>query len=244
MVSKKAVYAALMIGAAGFFLPTLISFRGKNPSNTIEAEKLILKNPKGKSTIELGFLDDVPYIVLQNEEGKGVAKLEGGKEPSLVMHDDANRPRLHMQGGTIPGVYLKNAQEKTVSSWTMLSDGGAGFGLADNSGNAAAILRGGSSPSVAFFSSQNEPMAALGMIQQVPHLLISGPVGSEGILIHGGAPSSMLVVDEVGKVKIMISKQGVFQGKEEGEAKKRENRVFSYDDKKTLFPSLTEEATR
>jgi hypothetical protein len=301
--NRKLAFAAAAVGIAAASF-TCASFLGKNSSNAIEAEKLIIRNAKGKSTIELGFSADTPYISFQGPAGKTTLKLEGGDLPSLALNNDLQKslvkvfsskekggialsdangearvvlesgktaditilndknqvalalgtsaetgsayvqlndenqtPRVHLQGGSIPGFYLRNSSAKTISSWTTLSDGGAGFGLADANGSAAAILRGGASPSVSFFSAQNEPMAALGIIQKVPHLLISGPVGNEGILIHGGTPSSMLVVDEVGKIKILISKNGVFQGKEEGaETKKRENKVFSYDDNSMLFP--------
>lgn len=244
---KTSTLAALAVVIATSSLLTAAAFREKSSSQAIEAEKLVIRSPKGKSTIELGFSkDDVPYLVFQSASGTAMLRLEGGETPTLALNDAQQNPRVHLQGGGAAGMYLRNGQAKTVGSWTVLSDGGAGFGLADGSGSAAAILRGGSSPSVSFFSPENEPMAALGMIQKVPHLLISGPVGNEGILIHGGNPSSMLVVDEAGKVKILISKQGVFQGKEDGgePAKKREERVFSLEDQKSLFPNLEEQATR
>lgn len=308
LTSRKGYYFLLgSLGAFGTLIAALASsFQGKNPSNVVEAEKLIIKNPSGKGMIELGFNQETPYIAFLSGQGKTMLKLEGGDVPAIVLsnpeekaalkmmakdgsgkisvHDaagesrivmnggktpditmlspnnqviasleapgngafaqfklsDGGLPRVQMQGGSTPGLFLMSDKNKTIASWTVLTDGGGGLGLADASGNAATILRGGLSPSVSFFSPQNEPMAALGVIQKVPHLLISGPVGNEGILIHGGTPSSMVVVDEAGKVKILISKHGVFQGKEEGKetGKKKDNKVFSFDDQKTLFPDF------
>lgn len=226
-IQKKAGILLCFIGGL-FFLSSL----GKGQSNSVEVEKLIIKNPNGKGVIELGFKEEVPYISFLNAKGEMTLRLEGGSSGTLQLLD-GSQPRIQMQGGPVPGIYVKNQSAKTVGSFTMLSDGGGGFGLANNTGNAATILRGGENPSLSFFTNNNEPMAAIGVMQQVPHLLISGPVGNEGVLIHGGNPSSLLVVDEAGKVKILISKHGVFQGKEEEH--KKENRVFSFEDK-NLFP--------
>lgn len=274
IVDKRTLVLGIMVMIAA------LSHFGKTTSNTIEAEKIVLKNPKGKGKIELGF-NDTPYLTFLNENDKPIVKLslskgngvltlsneagenrivlEGSQVPGVTLINDKNHiaaslgtfadsgfgylqlldenhlPRIQLQGGPVPGIYLRNQQAKTVGSFTILSDGGGGFGLANSAGNAAAILRGGANPSVSFFTSQNEPMAAIGVMQQVPHLLISGPQGNEGVLIHGGTPSSLLVVDEAGKVKILISKHGVFQGKEDEKENKKENRVFSFEDK-NLFP--------
>ena len=227
-----------------------------------KADGIIFKNPDGLDILQIGYANESGYITLQNTQGKkvhvrGSDLLFYGEQEKISAHigmakdgsahmrfaDPQQNIRLHLQGGEAPGVFLKNSESKTVGSWSLLSDGGTGIGLGDNAGKAAAIIRGGATPSVSFFNPNNEPMAALGMIQKIPHLLISGPAGNEGILIHGGKPSSMVVVDEVGKIKILISKHGVFQGKEQEDPtmRKKENKVFSLEDKQTLFPESDEE---
>ncbi len=195
-------------------LAVLTSFITKKSVNEVEAEKLILRNSKGKAMIHLGFEGDVPYISFISE--KGISSLK-------------------LSGGSVPGVLLSNDQGKVISTWTLLGDGGGGIGFADKDGGAAAILRGGDTPSASFFAAQNEPVAALGVVKEIPHLLIAGKTGSEGVLIHGGEPSSFLVLDEGGKVKILISKHGVYQGKQEKE--KKDNKVFSFQDQAQLFPN-------
>jgi len=232
------------------------------------APALLLHNAEEKAAVKISAVDGHGMLSLNDPSGESRLLLQGSKNPDVSLigannqllasleapgdgsyaqftFGDANAPRLHLQGGASPGIFLRNEKSKTVGSWTVLSDGGGGFGLADSQGSAATILRGGSSPSVSFFSPQNEPIAAMGVIQKVPHLLISGPVGNEGILLHGGSPSSLVFVDEVGKVKILISKHGIFQGKEEPKegAKKKENKVFSFDDGSLLFPSIEEKGS-
>jgi len=79
-------------------------------------------------------------------------------------------------------------------------------------------------------------------MQNTPHMMISNTNTEEGILIHGGNPNSMLFVDEKGKVKILISKYGIFQKKDDNEMKlkKKDKKIFSLDDQNCLFPSVKE----
>lgn len=232
----------------------LLSFRGKNKE---QLEELVIKGTKG--IIKISVENGLPSIGIYDSQGNKQTLIQEnqlmtyGNNNQIASHlgvtddgtgnirlaDSEQKTRLLMQGGQTPGIFLKNGNNKTVGSWAMLQDGGTGIGLGDGQGRAASVIRGGATPSVSFFNAQSEPMAALGMIQHVPHMLIAGPMGNEGILIHGGKPSSMVVVDEGGKIKILISKHGVFQGKEQqpgGRAKKKENKVFSLEGARELFP--------
>ena len=225
-----------LIGAGAICMAVLILMGFEKSSyKSLEVENLTIKSPDGRGVIELGFYAGHPLIQMIGENSEVMFELAGGEHPTLELKGKSS---LTVKSGDQAGIFLKNELDKTVGSWTVLNDGGAGFGLADQSGAAAAIIRGGVSPSIAFFSSHNEPLAALGVMQKVPHLLISGPQGNEGILIHGGKPNSMVVVDEVGKVKVLISKHGVFQGKEQSNPpfKKNDNKVFSLEDQHRLFP--------
>lgn len=239
----------------------LFGFSSDQETEVIEARQIVLHSGDSGSSIEIGCDDNLPKMVMRNSEGEVCLEIIGGKNPEisfkeeakptfriiqknghseLALGDVAKSDKVLLNGGQSSGFFMKNSEDKIIGTWTTLSDGGSAFGLADRRGFAASILRGGSNPSVSFFSPNNEPKAAMGMIQQVPHLLISGPVGNEGILIHGGKSSSMLFVDEVGKVKILISKNGVFQGSGKGkpskEEEKSEQKVFSMEDQNLLFP--------
>lgn len=233
-----------LIGISAICVIVLMSMSfGKSAYKSLEVEHLTIKSSDGKGEIILGFAGGQPLIQMVGENSDVTFELAGGDHPTLELKGKSS---LMVKSGEQAGIFLKNELDKTVGSWTVLNDGGAGFGLADQRGAAAAIIRGGTSPSIAFFAAHNEPLAALGVMQKVPHLLISGPQGNEGILIHGGKPNSMIVVDEVGKVKVLISKHGVFQGKEQSNPpfKKNDNKVFSLEDQNRLFPEGKENTIR
>jgi hypothetical protein len=181
-----------------------------------------------------------PIISLYDEKDrKGIElQLTENKDSNIVLCDKNAVPRLELHANDNPSIYLKNKANQTIGSLTVLQDGGAGFGLAEANGIAATILRGGTSPGLSFYSGySNEPSAVIGVSNQIPHILVSGQKENEGILIHGGQPSGMMVVDEFGKLKIFISKHGVFQGKEASIENKEKPKFFSYEeDFSRLFP--------
>lgn len=222
-----------------------------------------IRMSKAGEIISISLKEDTGSISVQSQ-GKSQVVLSGGGEPALAFYNQnkaapsaklfssrggaqlflANlscQPSIFLQGGEVPGIFLKNAQNQTVGSWSFLADEGTGIGLGMASGKAATVIRGGEHPNISFFSEEGEPMSALGIIKKIPHLLVSGATENEGILIHGGQPSSMVVVDEAGKVKILISKHGVFQGKKEEPPpqNRKEDRVFSLQDLQKL--SITKE---
>ncbi len=239
----------------------LHSFNEKGMYNEIEAQKITIRSPKGSSYIEMKIVDQNPYICMYEDTDKPTMEMTGGNFPSIAlrnkkgimtakMHimkngsseisllDSKGKEEIVVQGGDHPGMYLKDFNKRTIGSWTTLIDGGTGIGLAYKDGNASTIIRGGTRPGVAFFSKGDEPSAAIGIVQDIPHLLISGQEKNEGVLIHGGNPTGVLVVDEEGKLKILISKHGVFQGKDKEEMpEKSDRKLFSLGkDKDKLFP--------
>jgi hypothetical protein len=242
----------------------LTSLGSRSNFKAIQVEQLRIVSKNSDAEINLGFSNSTPLISILNENKETIFEISGKDKATLTifeknnpiasiyaatdggaeicLNDEKTVQRVKLSSSKLPGLFLKNETDKTVGSFTVVADGGGGFGLADASGSASALLRGGSSPSLAFFSNQEQPLAAFGILNETPHMLISGPIGEEGILIHGGRPNSMLVVDENGKVKILISKHGVFQGKKENdlEVRKKDKKIFSFDDKNRLFPSIQE----
>lgn len=218
-----------------------LSFGSSNVQKSLEVQNLTIRGPNSEMAIHLSAEGSLPEISMGKSAESKIVSISpdasgGGR---VMVAGNGQGSAVFLQGGDGGGLYLKNPMDKMVGSWTVLKDGGSGLGLANAQGKAASILRGGVNPSITFFGSQADPMAALGVIQKVPHLLVSGKEGNEGILIHGGSPNSMVVVDERGQVKILISKQGIFQGKKEGQSKepdKKDQKVFSMDDHEYLFP--------
>jgi hypothetical protein len=246
----------------GCFFILALGFSEKASYSSLETKELTIVSPDGKGRIYLGFDKKNPTLLLQDEKGKTQIQLTGGEQPLIVMQNKEQKPVLQMQlldndsvnislcnskgeqrlalQGDNPGLFLFNDTNRRVGSMTVLGDGGAGLGFAEKTGEASTILRGGDAPGVAFFAANDEPSAALGIMQKVPHLLISGNLKNEGILIHGGKASGLMVVDEEGKLKIFISKHGVFQQKEEEQPvvpEGKKEKLFTLDDDfQKLFP--------
>ncbi|MEM8629429.1 MAG: hypothetical protein AAGF04_05115 [Chlamydiota bacterium] len=236
----------------------LAGFKDAN-QEVLYAKTLVLQNEDRSCSIEISCSNNEPKFSMNRPDVGTSIELVAGKSPQLAMRaghrsliemreegdtgaislgNAKSGAHMDLKGGTGTGLFIKNGEGRVIGTWTMLQDGGTGIGLASGRGVAASILRGGDNPSVSFFSPNSEPMAAMGMVQKVPHLLISGRSGSEGILMHGGVPSSMLFVDEVGKVKILISKNGVFQGQgsPKGPQKSEKQKAFALEDTELLFP--------
>jgi hypothetical protein len=237
-------------------------FQKKSISKLIETEELVIRNSKTSEVIYLGFSKENHPIAIFGEKGENKIKIELGKNPGIYICDkndnslgqltldaDGNStillnnskkvPSFIAKGGDVPSIFLKNRKNKTVASLTVLNDDGGGVGFADPNGIAATVLRGGKSPGLAFYLGKDDPLAAIGVMNSVPHMLISGNSDKEGILIHGGKQAGLMVVDEKGQVKFLISKHGVFQGKEKQEperAPEKEKFFSNGEDGKLLFP--------
>jgi hypothetical protein len=232
-----------------------LSMKGSQGPAELECQKLILKGPDGKPAIVLDATSSVPTVSILDKKGGANIVLTGGDSPAvsiknrnqdesislmidkdqlpmLVFKDKKNLARMQIQGGDSPAIFLKNHQNEIVGTMLLLQDGGAAVGLADNDGDVAAFMRGGSSPSVSFFRKSVEPTAAVGISQNVPHFLLSSPATSDSIILHGGDPTSVLFVDDKGEVPVLLSKHGLFQGKEESSAKeeKQDSKIFTKDD--------------
>lgn len=201
----------------------LLGFKNKDLYKTIEAEEIIIRSPGSRSIISLKSTNSMPEISINDENGK-----------SKVYFNSS-------------GFFLKNDKDKIIGSFTTLSDGGGGFGLADSEGMAASVIRGGEDPSIALFGNRADPIASFGVTKNVPHLMVSAENGDEGVLLHGGQRSGMMVLDEVGKLKVFICKDGIYQGKKEEELKEtpQKHKYFSYTkDKEVLFPDAEKNSVR
>lgn len=247
-MKSKVIYYLLIIVA---FLA--LSFKDKE-TNSLELQKLVIKEPNGKKAIILEMEKDTPRIAINDETGTQMSIMgniltfyDKNHEPTIELSCEDDPQVLVLKKGkskisfNSSGIFLKNEKEKIVGSLTTLADGGGGFGLADSEGMASSILRGGSNPSLALFGNKVDPITSFGVLQNVPHLLLSGDTGNESVLLHGGTRSGMMVLDEEGKLKVFICKDGIYQGKESlKEESNKKEKYFSYtEDKKYLFPQET-----
>ncbi|MCB1109178.1 MAG: hypothetical protein KDK44_05930, partial [Chlamydiia bacterium] len=87
-------------------LITLLGFRTGTHEKVIEAEKFVLRSPHGRILMELRVEDHKPVIALCDERGK---------------------ERLHLEGGSAPGILIKNGSDKTVMQIRDFEKDGSGF---------------------------------------------------------------------------------------------------------------------
>jgi hypothetical protein len=226
-VKKNTIYLLLSINIVmllSFLTFVFYGFKGKDhPIKIIEAEEIVIKHPDSKATISLKV--DV-------------------SGPEISINDEKGRAKIYFNGS---GLYLKNGSDKIIGSFTTLADGGGGFGLADKEGMASSIIRGGDNPSLSLFGNKADPIAAFGIMQNVPHLIVSAQTGNEGILLHGGKRSGLMVLDESGQLKIFICKDGIFQGKQEtwfNEPPEKHKYFTHKEDKAILFPDADKKNLR
>lgn len=200
----------------------------------LEIEELTIKQKDGSILVL-----DSSGIAFQTKEGKKRLSVVGGKEPAISIYDENEVSIVNLAVlSDTSGIFLKNNKNVVVGSWTFLEDGSAGFGLADKEGAAASILRGGEAPGLSLYNDQKYPIGTFGIMDKIPHLLISGIEGEESILLHGGSPTSMMLMNEQGQLMVLISKKGVFKGKENAEKAPQKPKFFTFEkDEDKLFPS-------
>lgn len=249
-LSMLTVGCGLGVGAV-----LLLSLKQATASNEIEAQKIVLKGPDGKACMILDASSGSPTIQLVDKTGQVNVELTGGESPSITMKnlrhkevvqialieegnsiislkDDTGVSRLQFQGGNAPAIFLKNGQNEIIGTMLTMQDGGAAVGLADKDGDVAAFMRGGGSPSISFFQKSVEPLAAIGISQRVPHLLVTSPATKDSLVLHGGEPTSVLFVDEQGEIPVLLSKHGLFQGKKQSNPTQSssEEKIFTWDE--------------
>jgi hypothetical protein len=186
-----------------------------------------------------GDILEARRIILRGENGIPSIILQGDDENTLMTLNDKNgQARLQLQGGAFPAMIIKNEAQEIVGTFFPLKDGGTAIGLGDADGNMATFLRGGDSPTLSLFHQSNEPNIALGIANQIPHFVMFPFSGKDGMLIHGSSPTTLLFIDEEGKISVSLSRYGLYHesapSQEEGE--KKEGKLFSSWDelKKTL----------
>lgn len=225
------------------------------PSNQIEIQKIILKSPDGRTCMVLDASTGYPVVKFMDKTGNSNMELVGGDLPSVTMKnakqqeivqisiidqensviglkDASGIARLQFQGGNAPAVFLRNAQNEVIATMLTMQDGGAAVGLADKDGDVAAFMRGGASPSVSFFQKSVEPLAAIGISQHVPHILVTSPTTKDNLVLHGGDPTSVLFVDDKGEIPVLLSKHGLFQGKKQSNSTQSstDEKIFTWDE--------------
>lgn len=246
----------LLVGSSiGMGSVLLLSLKPSTNANEAELQKLTLKSPDGKSSIvfdvssgsptvkffdKMGYVNmeliggDMPSITMKSSKQKEmiqIALLEEGN-PVVSLKDDAGVSRMQLQGGGSPAIFLKNSQNEIIGTMLTIQDGGAAVGLADKDGDVAAFLRGGASPSISFFQKSTEPLAAIGISQKVPHLLVTSPTTKDNLVLHGGDPTSVLFVDDQGDIPVLLSKHGLFQGKKQSNQTQSstEEKIFTWEE--------------
>ena len=91
-----------------------------------------------------------------------------------------------------------------------------------------------------FYHESSEPNIAMGIANELPHFVIVPTKGQEGLLIHGNAPTSLLFIDEQGKIPVSLSRYGLYQkGENKGqlEEKSEGEKVFSSEIEQLLRKS-------
>lgn len=253
---KSRYFSMLAIGCGiGVGSVFLLSLKQNTVSNEIEAQKITLKTPSGVTCMILDASSGAPVVKFMDKAGDVNMELTGGNCPAIVMKnskqkeivqiavleegnsvvslkDESGVSRLQFQGGNAPAIFLKNGQNEIIGTMLTMQDGGAAVGLADKDGDVAAFMRGGSSPSVSFFNKSVEPLAAIGISQQVPHLLVTSPATKDSLVLHGGDPTSVLFVDDKGEIPVLLSKHGLFQGKKQSNSTQSatDEKIFTWDE--------------
>lgn len=253
---KSRYFSILAIGCGiGVGSVFLLSLKQPTVSNEIEVQKITLKTPDGMTCMVLDASTGSPVVKFIDKTGASNVEIVGGDCPSVVMRnskqkeivqiavleegnsvvslkDESGISRLQFQGGNAPAIFLKNTQNEIIGTMLTMQDGGAAVGLADKDGDVAAFMRGGSSPSISFFNKSVEPLAAIGISQRVPHLLVTSPTTKDNLVLHGGDPTSVLFVDDKGDIPVLLSKHGLFQGKKQSNSTKSttDEKIFTWDE--------------
>ncbi len=233
----------------------LTVFLGWKIGYGMEVEELVIKNGSSSACIKLQVVDNAPQVVLVDQNGQERLVLQVDDIAKILVNSETKEKGLELSAkeeglfalfdkngknkitASPTGVILKNETEKVVGSFSILADGSGGFGLADAEGFASAIVRGGANPCFALFGTKPDPIAALGIMQQIPHLIVSGNMGNEGILIHGGEHSGLMVLNETGQLKVFINKDGIFQNQQQTSTEEKPQFFSFSDERKILFPN-------
>ncbi|MEM7174304.1 MAG: hypothetical protein AAF443_00035 [Chlamydiota bacterium] len=192
-------------------------FFGRFGSDSIEARQIVLRSQSG-----------VPTIVLQGDEAGTL----------LTLNDSAGNARLQLQGGDFPALMMKNSEQEIIGTFFPLKGGGGALGLGNQAGEMATFIRGGDSPGIGFYRHAQVPQVAMGIAQEVPHLLLFPMTGREGMVVDGSQSASLLFFDNEGQVPVALSRYGLYQSAEE------ESDQEEQDKKEMSFKDLAEESSR
>lgn len=189
---------------------------------------------KGDQSVLTMNGSETPSLILSNGRHSQMEFLTS-QQGSLVKFNDLDgNARVQLQGGTSSGVFLRDQEGQVIGSLIALKHGGSALGLANANGEIATFLRGGSSPSLSFFQTNDHPDIILGITEKAPHLLMSREKDKEGVLMYGGSPSSVLFVNERGQVPVILSKHGLMQDrKTKGRSKKKpqQDKFYSWEER-------------
>ena len=238
----------------------LFSFSQKNLFESVETKDLVVRGKEGiihlgknnndHLTVEMtdaqgkrqiAITKDAVKIYNSQDKAMVAIAMQDKDTATITLNDAQEREKLSLQVGNRDGLFIKNDKNNVVGTFTVLEDGGCGLGLADHNGSASSIMRGGEAPGLSFYHYSTNPIATFGIVERIPHFLVMGQEGEEGILIHGGVPTSVMLMDEKGALKLLLSKHGIFKGSEDKNQKAppKKEKFFTYQrDLQRLFPDI------
>lgn len=186
---KVPIYGILTIFNTILLLVVLYFFFTSTPGSE---SQLTLLSSDGKSRIEL------------------IASEDGGV---LILRDAQGIDRIHIQSGETAALMVKNAKGELVGTLFTGHDEAGMIGLGDADGNVSTLMKGGDDPSLGFFRNASYPSLSMGISESIPHVLFFSPT-REQLILHGGATSSLLFIDEKGGVPLSLTKEGLQQNTE------------------------------
>ena len=191
---------------------------------------LTLRGPEGEPLVALSG-SKVPGLVVRHGLQTQVEMVATQNGAMMKFNDSQGNPRVQLQGGGSPGVFLRQDKGDVIGSFVTLKSGGSAIGLGNEQGEIASFLRGGQSPSLSFFQNEKQPDVILGITEKAPHLIMSRTKEQEGVLLYGGSPSSMLFINEKGQIPVIISKHGILQERTSAKPQeKKQEKFYSWEE--------------
>jgi len=206
---RQALLASFFFGGGLLFF---IFFGFSKTEKALEVERLVIKNPQSKACIEMQVIGDQPIIAIKDKQGAALGTIMIDQQGvfQLSLNDQNSSPRLELRGGDYPSLFILDTKQEMLGGFFPISEGGSGIVLCNKNNKLSTLIRGGDNPGINFYEKEEDPTIALGIISTVPHFLLSGKYSTDGVLIHGGEPTSLLFLDGKGEVQVAVSRLGFY----------------------------------